>query len=129
MAAIDDVPGGVLPARHRPGPNAHPQAGEDFFDVVLVSGRAPASCAIKAVGYAHNSSKIFVSGWPRKFAPTVLRYYGLRRTIAPDGGVCRANEPRCLAALEPKPRYQGDKQAHRAFTDRFKNFARAPVNF
>ena len=105
------------------------QAGEEFFDAVLVDGRAHVSCAIKAVGYSHNASVVFVNGWPKKYAPMLLRYYNLRRTVGPDGFACRDDEARCLAALAPKPRYRGDKQTHAMFINRFKNFMRSPINF
>ena len=103
--------------------------GETSFDVVLIDGRAHASAAIKAAGYATASTVVLVNDWPKKFETLVKRFYTLVATVGASGRECDKGERACLAVLTVKGKYAGDKATHDRHVERFKNFMRSPVNF
>ena len=102
--------------------------GETSFDVVLIDGRAHASAAIKAAGYATASTVVLVNDWPKKFETLVKRFYTLVATVGASGRECDKGERACLAVLAVKGKY-ADKATHDRHVERFKNFMRSPVNF
>lgn len=125
----DGIKPADLVAAHRRYVDAIAEAGVATYDAILVDGRAHASCALRALGFARSDTAVFVNGWPRKFGFTVRRYYDVVRTLDAAGGECADGEPRCMAVLAPKKEFAGDNGTHARHIARFKLFLRSPTNF
>ncbi|MCA9327852.1 hypothetical protein KDA14_04960 [Candidatus Saccharibacteria bacterium] len=71
-------------------------ADRNAIDVIFIDGRARVGCAIRALEYVHEKTRVFIHDWPRSYNTSLL-FYDLVATTQE------------LAELSPKAEYVGER--------------------